>query len=757
MPLPGKHNLSHLPPLFRSHILLFLIVVCLIYSPTALHSSDRIAFSIDVEAVLAKAGCNTGACHGNLNGKGGFTLSLRGQDPDFDFRSLVRASASRRVNRLVPEESLLLLKPTGAIAHQGGQRFLPDSYEYKTLRSWIQQGTHFLPENPLYVSHLEVKPLDVVVHDADSLQISATAVFSDNSRRDISSLAVYEPSNLLVSVNQAGRVSRQAYGESIVIVRFLDQQVPLRIAFTPPRDNFLWQDPPKNNFIDVLNFQKLHKLGINPSSTSLDHVFLRRVFLDLLGVLPTSQESQNFNANNRPDKREQVIDQILARPEFADFWALKWADILRNEEKTLDHKGVEVFHAWIRENIATAKPIDRFVRELLTTEGSTYKKPATNYFRANRTPLIRGETTARLFLGARLQCAKCHNHPFDRWTQDDYYRWAELFALVDYELIDNERRDDFDKNEFVGEQLIRTNGNLLVRNPRTGKHAKPKLLGGPEILPGAHYDRLKTLAVWLTSADNHSFSRAQVNFIWYHVLGQGLVEPIDDLRPTNPSTNPALFATLSHKFVQSGFDLRALVRTIVSSKTYQLASQPNPSNREDLSNLSRARVQRIPAEVLLDAQSKVLDVPAQFLGYPSGTRALQIPGVRKVRLRDTFPAAGDRFLATFGKPERILACTCERSNETTLKQAFVLIGDQGLNSQLENRENRIYRLANSEQGDEQCIDELYWTALNRAPTSEEIAGAATLLSSTDGVEGRFLALQDLAWALLNSKEFIFRY
>lgn len=729
-------------------------------------------------AVLSKAGCNAGACHGNSRGKGGFRLSLRGQHPSFDHHWLTRESDGRRINRLDPDRSLILLKPTGQLSHQGGARFKVGSAEYRILRDWIAAGTPQSDDGPA-LEALEVTPRDAIVSGADaSIQLRAVARFLDGTDRDVTSLATYELSNLLAEVDHDGLVSRIKYGETTVIVRYLNRQVPVPIAFVPRRPNFAWSDPPTKDFIDELVFNKLRHLRINPSDLSDDHVFVRRAFLDAIGLLPTADEARAFVADESPDKRPQLIQDLMSRSEFADHWALKWSDILRNEEKVLDSKGVEVFHAWIRTSIAEGKPIDQFVRELIRATGSSYKEPAANFWRANRNPSIRAETTARLFLGARLQCAKCHNHPFDRWTQDDYYSWAALFARVDYEVVKNERKDRLDKNEFVGEQVVMIKESGGVRDPRTGEFVWPKLLGDRQLGPGSYHDRLTPLAVWLTSPDNKMFVESQVNFVWYHLLGRGIVEPIDDFRLTNPPSNPDLLAALSQSFIEGGYSLRQLVGTIMNSRTYQLSAVPTETNLEDETNFARAIVSRLPAERLLDAQTQVIDTPIEFAGYKRGMRAGQIPGVRKVRRRDGSSAAGDRFLKAFGKPERLLACECERSNETTLSQAFMLVGGE-MNELLERPNNRLARLVAANPATSELVEELYWTALARPPASEEQRAAVEYIEDADEAfseadhrawarvfaqfgwiespEDHLSRVQDLTWALLNSKEFLFRH
>jgi hypothetical protein len=463
------------------------------------------SFQRDVMAVLSNSGCNMGACHGNQNGKGGFKLSLRGQDPSQDYEWLTREHGSRRVNRFAPEASLVLLKPTGQLAHQGGVRFSRDSQEYRILRDWIAAGAPAPNAAEPKVARLEVSPREaVLIEPANKVYLQVKAVFADGTERDVTNLVVYETSNLGATVNRSGLVERQGLGETTVMVRYLDKQAPVRLAFVAARPEFVWTSPPENNYVDRHLFARLKSLRVNPSSPAGDNVFVRRAYLDSIGQLPTADEAREFVADERPDKRERLIEALLARPEFAEHWALKWSDLLRNEEKVLDPKGVELFHAWIRDGIAAEKPVNQFVRELIASRGDTFEVPAANYYRANRDPLTRGETTARLFLGVRLGCAKCHNHPFEEWTQDDYYSWAALFARVDYKIGENKRNDKLDKNEFKGEQTVLIKDEGELKNERSGQSAVPKFLGAKTPPLEGKADRLEPLSRWLTDPPTSS-------------------------------------------------------------------------------------------------------------------------------------------------------------------------------------------------------------------------------------------------------------
>lgn len=714
----------------------------------------EVSFRNDVMAVLAKAGCNAGACHGNKSGKGGFKLSLRGQDPDIDYNTLTRELDARRTNPMDPDQSLILLKPTTQLPHEGGRRFGKDSVEYKILRQWIADGTpQDTPATPRLV-RLEVTPAEqVLVEPADRVQIRTSAIFSDGSRREISRLAVYEQSSEMAKISVDGLVQRQRDGETTVIVRYLQCQEAVRIAFVPSRPGFAWRAPSTNNYIDECVFAKLQTLRMNPSPLCNDSEFLRRAYLDLLGILPSVQETREFLASTQSNKRSQLIDELLQRPEYADFWALKWADLLRIEERLLDRKGVQGFHRWIRQSVADNKPLDQFAREIVSALGSTYTNPPTNYYRAIRDPIKRAEATAQVFLGTRLQCAQCHNHPFDRWTQDDYYSWADVFSRISYKVLENRRRDTNDGHEFIGEQIVYMAREGDVKNPRTGKPAKAKLLGDAQLSLSENDDRLEALAAWMTRPDNPFFARAQINRIWYHLMGRGIVDQIDDFRATNPPSNPALLDALTKDFVAHKFDVRHAIRLIMNSSTYQLSALPDETNRDDETNFAHVLVRRLSAEQLLDAQHEVAGVPAKFAGYPDGMRAGQIPGVETSRSRDQKATMSDRFLLSFGKPPRLLTCECERSMETTMNQAFQLISGPQITTLLSAPDNRISQLIQSGKRNEQVIEELYLSALSRQPTDKELASALGYLK---GSSDRRRSLEDVTWALLNAKEFILR-
>ncbi len=716
---------------------------------------DAVSFRMDVMPLLSKAGCNAGTCHGNANGKGGFKLSLRGQDPDLDWHALTRDQSGRRVNILESTNSLILLKSSTRLAHEGGQRFRPNSDSWKLLARWIAHGAKDDGTNALTLVSLEVTPKErVIIEPKRDLQIQARAIFSDGSHRDVSSEAVYDPSNFLVTVSADGLVTSQKLGETTVNVRFLNLQMPVRLAFVPKRPNFKWTQPFENNFVDQQVFGKLRNLRMNPSDLCADEVFLRRASLDLLGLIPSDLEARLFLADPSIDKRKKLVDTLLKRPEFTDFWALKWADLLKLEERQLDAKGMRVFYDWIHKSIEDNKPLDQFARELVSARGSTYTNAPANWYRANRTPTQRAENTAQLFLGARLNCAQCHNHPFERWTQDDYHNWTAVFARVDYQILENKRSDENDKHEFKGDQIVYLTNKASWTNPRIGKPATPRLLGGAVIadlkLPDGR-DELDALGDWLTSRDNGWFSKMQANRIWFHLMGRGLVDPVDDFRSSNPPSHPELLDLLAKELSSNSFNLRHLIRLIMNSRTYQLSSEPNETNREDEGNYSHNQVRRLSAEQLLDSQSLALGVPLKLKDQAKGTRVSQLIEGRK--FYKPLKTQEDKFMATFGKPARLVCSESERSNETTMSQAFQLLSGPLLNGLLTSKDNRLEKLAEGSMEWTVGLENLYWSTLSRPPTGSEIK---LLLDRVKSTQNKRIALEDMAWALINSKEFIFR-
>ena len=735
-----------------------LAILCL---SAVLAHAEATDFRTGVMPILSKAGCNAGGCHGNANGKGGFKLSLRGQDPDLDWQAMVREQGGRRVDPIVPEQSLILQKALGTIPHEGGARFRPDSPEYAALIAWLRDGASDTGADRKLTA-LEVTPRErVVVEPEHEVQLRVLAKFSDGTQRDVTRMTVFDPNNQVVTVNAEGLVTRERTGETTILARFLDRQIPVHLAFIPARAGFVWQGPEPVNFIDELNFKKLRTLRENPSPVCDDTTFLRRAYLDLLGVIPTAETARAFTAEASPEKRARLVEALLQRGEFADYWALHWSDLMKIEERQLDHKGMTVFHQWIREGIAANKPLDQFARELIAARGSTYENPPANWWRANREPVIRAESTARVFLGTQINCAQCHNHPFERWTQDDYYGWTALFARLDYKIVKNDRKDKSDTREFNGDQIVQFKASASVINPRTNRPAAMRFLGAEAPDVSAKRDEMQALGDWL--AHSPMFARTQVNRVWYHLFGRGLVEPVDDFRASNPASNPELLDALTKQFVAHGYDLRWLIRTIMASQTYQLAAGPGAdaaanggtaTNAADGMNFSHAEVRRLGAEQMLDSMSKALAAPLSIPEWPEATRLAQVPEGRKHYHPITTDL--DRFELVFGKPPRLVASECERTNEPTVGQAVQLLSGSVVQELLAREDNRVNAwLAETESASE-LISNVYWTTLSRAPTDDESRKMEDHLLQARTHEERRRALEDVLWALLNSKEFLFR-
>jgi hypothetical protein len=680
-----------------------------------------------------------------LNGKGGFRLSLRGDDPSFDLASLTRDAFGRRTNTQTPAASLIVLKPTGQMPHEGGLRFPKNSPEAATLLGWIGAGANDDAATVPRVVRIAVFPAERInAAPALDQQLAVMAEFSDGSRRDVTRQASYDVSDpTKATVSALGRVVAGSPGELTVAVRYLNARGISRLAFLPDRPNFVWRDVPENNVVDKLVFAKLKALRINPSEVCSDAVFLRRAYLDSIGLLPTPEEARAFLADNRSDKRSKLIDRLVDRPEFADFWALKWADLLRNEEKTMGEKGVWVFQRWLRDQFASGVPLDEFARRIVTARGSTWRNPPASFYRTNRDPQTAAETVGQVFLGVRLQCARCHNHPFDVWTQNDYYGLAAFFGNVRRKEFNNFRRDDLDKHEINGDEIIYLTGMPETVQPRSGEMMQPKPPGGPPPHLGGDPNALDDLADWLTK-ENPQFARNMANRVWFQLLGRGIVEPVDDFRDSNPPSNPALLEALASELKRAGMQLKPIVALIMNSRTYQLDAKPNETNADDEANFARAQVRLMPAEVLLDAVSQALAKPEPFAGAPRTARAVQLPGARM----------GGAFLKVFGKPDRLLTCECERSEATTLGQAFQLINGDSIRRKLEADDNRIGRLLGSGTSDDAVLDELYLASLSRGPTAAERSLTTKHLSAA---KDRRRAWEDLAWAVLNSKEFLLRH
>jgi hypothetical protein len=702
-----------------------------------------VSFRNDVIAALNVGGCNSGACHGTPTGKNGFKLSLRGYDPGADYIQLTRDLMGRRCDRMNPDASLLMLKGLGRTNHEGGARFPASSIPAQTIMAWMSEGLNDDPQTLPKVTKVDVLPGSRVLNEPSrQQQLAVVAQFSDGSSRDVTRLTVFSSSDpAIANVDTKGLVEFAQSGEVAILCRYLEELVPVRLTYLEPKLGFKWSNPKDNNYVDTLTFAKLKMLNILPSELCTDQEFVRRAYLDVCGVLPTPAEVTKFLASKDANKRAKLIDELLERPEYADFWTLKWSDVFRSSRKTIQIKGTHVFQKWLRNHIDKNTGFDQVVYEVITAGGSTYANPAANYYRVSRDPTTLAETTAQLFFGIRMQCAKCHNHPFERWTQDDYYSMAAFFNRVKYRSDPVEAGDPKKKD---GAEYVYVERTGELNNPRTGKVMLPKFMGGatPEIAPGA--DRRAALAKWMASGDNPFVPKSVVNRIWFHLMGRGIVDPVDDFRDSNPSANDDLLDALAKDFVKNKFDAKALIRTIMNSRTYQLSAMTNEFNKDDNKYFSHAVTKLLTAEQLFDALCQVTEVPEKFAGHPLGTRSVQLPDGE----------INHPFLKTFGQPARELACECEREGDSNLAQALQLINGPAVNDRLRNTSNRISKLLAAKKSDKEVVADLFLTTLSRLPNeTEESAMLNHVSASTD----RRRAWEDVHWALINSKEFLFRH
>ena len=694
-----------------------------------------VSFRNDVEPSLMKAGCNSGVCHGNARGQDGFRLSLFGFNPDMDFINLTRQTGARRLDVSNPAASLMLQKGLAEVTHGGGMRLAADAPEYQLLADWVRSGA---PDDPAELPRLTgltlLPPQTVLPAGGAALQAIARAEYSDQTDRNVTPLAVYSSLNdAVASVDERGRVTTHDSGETFIMARFGTFAVVTQVIVVADAP-FAWPaDVAPRNFIDEAIHAKLRKLRITPSDVCDDATFARRVYLDVIGVPPTIDEARAFLADERPDKRAALIDELLRRPEFPEVWAMKWAELLRIESQKLNVKGVQLYTAWLRDAIQRDVPIDQIVRQLLTAEGGNYQTPPANFYLVETDPTLMAENVAQVFLGVRIQCTQCHNHPFERWMMDDYYSFAAFFSQIGRK-----------KSEDPRETIIFNSRGGEVNHLRTGAPMQPKFLGGatPEIPPGG--DRRAVLADWLTSRDNPWFARCFADRVWAHFLGQGLVDPPDDVRVSNPPSHPELLDELGRRFAETGYDIRALVREICNSRTYQLSTVTNESNARDARNFSHARIRRLSAEQLLDAICAATGVKEKFAGLPLGARSVQVADAR----------TGSYFLDTFGRPPRESACTCERRDDPTLSQALHLINGATIESKINAPEGVLARLLAENRPPAEIVETLYLATLTRPPSEAERTTALRhVAESSDPAAG----LRDLFWALLNSQEFVFQH
>jgi hypothetical protein len=706
-----------------------------------LDAKQPVSFRHEVIAALNVGGCNSGACHGTPSGKNGFKLSLRGYDPAADYTQLTHDIFARRTDNQVTESSLIMLKALARVPHEGGLRFSTGSIPARTLEGWLAGGLRDDPATLPAVKSVVVLPGARLLNDPVRWQqLAVRATFTDGVTKDVTRLTVFSSSDPnIASVTSEGLVELSQSGEVAILCRYLDEMISVRLTFLQPKPGFQWTNPPENNYIDKHVFAKLKMLSIQPSELCTDQEFLRRAYMDVCGVLPTADESRTFLASKDHDKRAKLIDALLERAEYADFWTLKWSDILRSNRKAIMVKGTHVLQKWLRSHIEKNTGLDVVVHDLLTANGDTYANPAANFYRVARDPTALAETTAQLFFGIRMQCAKCHNHPFERWTQDDYYSMAAFFARV------KQRKDPLDPmNPKETAEFIYLDRGGEVIQPRTQKVMPPKFMGGkiPEIPAGK--DRREVLAQWLTQPDNPFFARSVANRIWFHLMGRGIVDPVDDFRDSNPSANDELLDALAKDFAAHKFDAKYLIRTIMNSRTYQLSSKANKFNADDNKYFSRAVTKLHTAEQLFDALCQVTEVPEKFAGFPLGTRATQLPDGE----------ANHPFLKAFGQPARELNCECERESDSNLGQALQLINGPAVNDRLRNPNNRVGKVLAKKLSDADTLDELYLATLSRLPNQNE---ASVLLRHVAEAQDKRRAWEDVHWTLINTKEFLFRH
>ena len=710
----------------------------------ALKTPSAVSFRNHVIPVLTKMGCNSGACHGAAAGKNGFSLTLRGYDPAADYDAIARQAGGRRVNRLEPARSLLLLKPTEVVPHLGGRKFEPGSAAYEVLARWVASG---LPgpstADPKLVA-LDVTPGDATLPPGAVTPLRVTARFSSGASEDVTRWAKFQSADETVAeVEEDGRVSVKAPGETAISVSFLSgvAMTRVRAPFPAAVPAALFDRAARHNRIDDLVLAKLRQMQIGPSPLAGDAVFIRRAFLDAAGILPTRAEVEAFLADDRPDKRTRLVDSLFGRPEFVDYWTYKWSDLLLVSSRTLSRNGVRSFHDWIRGNVEANTPWDDFVRQLTTARGRTDQNGAANYFLIHRNPIDIAENYTQAFLGLTLTCARCHNHPMEKWTQNDYYGFANLFARVAI-------KEDGGTSAKPDTLTVVSTRDGEILHPRLGAPMPPRALDAAPMPSHSQEDRRAHLAKWVTSPANTQFARTIVNRVWANYFGRGLVHPYDDLRQTNPASNEPLLEALSEDFVRNGYDLQRLMRDLMLSATYQRSAQPTELNDRDDRFYSRYLTRRLPAEVILDAFSQVTGVPEDFAGYPRGTRALQ--------LRDT--RVDSYFLTVFGRPERVVTSSAERMQDPTMPQALHTINGETLNAKLSSDEGVIARMVGANRSNDEVLTELYYSALSRLPTAgERSAILARLADERSDPALRRRSLEDLAWAVLTSTEFLFAH
>jgi len=708
--------------------------------PTRSTDSNIVTFEFDVQPLLTRFGCNAGACHGKSRGQRGFALSLLGFDSDFDYSALIHESRGRRVSFSSVENSLLLCKPTGQMPHGGGKRFDVGSRPYQLLQAWIRAGSPRTPVDAPKLLRLVVEPAIRILAPGKNFELRVFAEYSDGLRRDVTEGSAFQSNDTtLVAVAGDGMVKAgELPGEAAIMARYMNNIAVCSVIIPLPGKvpDKAYQQLPQNNEIDDLVWKKLKLLRLLPSPPASDATFHRRAYLRAIGRLPTPAETRAFLADKHRDKRARLVDHLLERPEYADFWANKWADLLRPNPYRAGIKAVWNLDAWLRDSFRKNKPYDQFVRELVTAKGSSWRNGAVVIFRDRPDPVEIGASISQLFLGVRLECAKCHHHPFEVWSQDDFYGFAAFFARVGH------KGEGLSPPISGGEEMIFSTESGQLLHGRTGAPVKPKSLAGLPLTLGPKDDPRELLAKWMTGPDNPYFARVMASRIWKEVMGQGLLEPVDDIRATNPPSNGPLLDALADDFRRNGYDIKKLIRKIMTSYVFGLSTTPAERNGADLRNFSRYYRERMRAEILLDAVNDVLEVEEPFAAMAPGSRATQLWNFR----------ASSLFLDTFGRPDPNLDPPCERNSQSTTPQILHLMNAPALNRKLALDSARPARLASSDASNEKIVEELYLLAYCRFPTASEKKVALDNLPVSGN---RRQAVEDLFWAILNTPEFLF--
>ena len=732
-------------------------IVLLFASTSVAQEPDATSFRNDVLPVLSKLGCNAGACHGALAGKGGFRLSLQGYDPKSDHFNISREARGRRLELSDPGRSLFLTKPTGVVPHKGGIRFTEDSDAYRILQKWIAEGAQVPEDEDAAVERVSLEPESSTIGKGESKSLKVFAHFSNGSKRDVTQWAKFTSTNAVVAeVDQQGKVTGVGYGEGAVTAWYSSKIGIARITSPFPNrvDKKLFETTPKANFIDDLVIEQLQRLNLPPSPLASDEVFLRRAFLDTIGRIPTTDERQKFLSDDSQYKRTKLINELLDRPEFVDYWTYQWSDLLLVNGTRLRPKAVESFYKWIRKHVQANTHWDDFVREVLTSKGSSIENGATNFFALHQDPENMAENASQAFLGLSIACAKCHNHPLEKWTNDQYYAFANLFSRVRAKGWGGDARN----GNGIRTVFLATKGELI--QPITGKPQPPAPLDGDPIDFDFAGDRRGPLADWMTSPDNPYFARSITNRVWARFFAVGLVEDVDDMRVSNPASNEKLLSASADYLIENDFDLKTLMRAILNSKTYQRSSEITPGNETEQRFYSRYYPRRLMAEVLLDAVSDVTTVPTEFkkMEFPGADiRDIETPypkGTRAIQLHDS--AIQSRFLKTFGRNDREITCECQRTDEPSMVQVLHIANGDTLNEKLEKKDNRVDKLIAEFEDNKDLIREAYLLTLLREPKEDETEKLAAAMGEGGEAKRREL-VEDLLWSLMSSREFLFNH